>query len=137
MKILRKMDKFTNTPTEIDTYIEILHKQLYFAVLKGSTNIKLKNNVESLFFTIDDELIYQNYYSDFGPLNIACLYKYCFKLNKYLQYARGFKNVVHYTCSHPDKKANAACLMGCFCVIYLNRHPTNIWKLLQDVGSFK
>lgn len=131
------MEKFTNTPKEIDNYVEILEKQLYFAVLKGSKAIKLKSNKDILFFSIDDELSYQNYYTDFGPLNLSCLYKYCCKLNKYLQYARNIKSVVHYTCSHPEKKANAACLLGCYCVIYLNSNPKIVWKVLLELGTYK
>lgn len=131
------MEKFTNTPREIDNYVEILEKQLYFAVLKGSKSIRLKSSQEILFFSIDDELFYQNYYTDFGPLNLSCLFKYCCKLNKYLQYARNIKSVVHYTCSHPEKKTNAACLLGCYCVIYLNSNPKIVWKVLLELGSYK
>ncbi|KAJ8963967.1 hypothetical protein NQ314_005226 [Rhamnusium bicolor] len=130
------MDKFTNTPTEIDNYVEILNKQLYFAVIKGKGTTKLKSTMDTFFFSIDDELVYENYYCDFGPLNISCLYKYCCKLNKYLQYAKGIKSVVHYTCSYPDKKANAAYLMGSFCVLYLKIHPKDVWKILQVVGPY-
>lgn len=137
MNASEKMDKFTNTPKEIDNYVEILEKQLYFAVLKGSKSVRLKSSQETLFFSIDDELFYQNYYNDFGPLNVSCLYKYCCKLNKYLQYAKHSKSVVHYTCSHPEKKTNAACLLGCFCVIYLNSNPREIWKILLELGSYK
>lgn len=137
MNATKKMDKFTNTPKEIDNYVEILEKQLYFAVLKGSKSVRLKSSQETLFFSIDDELIYHNYYSDFGPLNLSCLYKYCCKLNKYLLYAQNFKSVVHYTSSHPEKKANAACLLGCFCVIYLNSNPKDVWKVLLELGSYK
>lgn len=133
----RKMDKFTNTPKDIDNYVEILEKQLYFAVLKGSKSVKLKGNQDTLFFCIDEELLYQNYYNDFGPLNLSCVYKYCCKLNKYLQFAKNVKSVVHYTCSYPEKKTNAACLMGCFCVIYLDRNPKDIMKMLLEVGSYR
>lgn len=137
MIVTKKMDKFTNTPKEIDNYVEILEKQLYFAVLKGSKSVKLKSNQETVFFSIDDELIYQNYYNDFGPLNLSCLYKYCSKLNKFLQYAKNFKSVVHYTCSHPEKKSNAACLIGCYCVIYLNLNLKDVWRILLELGSYK
>nr|XP_023012477.1 dual specificity protein phosphatase CDC14B-like [Leptinotarsa decemlineata] len=131
------MNKFTNTPTEIDNYVEILKKQLYFAVLKGKTSLKLKNNLNTFFFSTDDELVYENYYSDFGPLNISCLFKFCVKLRKYLQYAKGLKSVVYYTSDHPDKKANAACLIGLFSVIYLNFQPKDIWRALSELGPYK
>ncbi|CAH1163818.1 unnamed protein product [Phaedon cochleariae] len=127
----------TNDIKEIDSYIEILENQLFFAVLKGKASVKLRNTFNTFFFSIDDELIYENYFSDFGPLNMSCVYKYCLKLRKYLQYAKGIKSVVHYTCDHPNKKANAACLMGLFSVIYLNIQPRDIWKVLQELGPYK
>lgn len=133
----KKMEKFTNTPKEIYNYVEILHKQLYFAVVKGLKSVKLKSSSDTLFFSIDDELSYQNYYHDFGPLNLSCVYKYCCKLNKYLQYARNSKRVVHYTSNHPEKKTNAACLLGCFCVIYLDSNPNVVWKILLELGTYK
>jgi hypothetical protein len=34
---------------------------------------------------VDDELVYENFYADFGPLNLAMLYRYCQKLNKKLK----------------------------------------------------
>lgn len=136
MNPTKKMEKFTITAKEIDNYVEILDKQLYFAVVKGLKAVKLKSSTETLFFSIDDELIYQNYYNDFGPLNLSCVYKYCSKLNKYLQNARNSKRVVHYTSNHPEKKTNAACLLGCFCVIYLNSNPNLVWKILLELGSY-
>lgn len=131
------MDKFTHTPKEIANYVEIIQKQLYFAILRGSRSIKIKNTQDTMFFTVDDELVYQNYFNDFGPLNLSCLYKYCGKLNKYLQYAKNSRSVVQYTSSHPEKKANAVCLMGCYCVIYLNSNPKDVWKSLSELGPYK
>ncbi|KAF7277897.1 hypothetical protein GWI33_009150 [Rhynchophorus ferrugineus] len=104
------------TEAEIENIVEIVPQTLYFTVVKAcSPKRRLKTNADFFFFTIDEELTYQNYYYDFGPLNISCLYKYCMKLNKYLQYVKGMKSVVHYTSNHPDKKANAAFLIGCYC----------------------
>ncbi|KAF4525105.1 hypothetical protein B566_EDAN006327 [Ephemera danica] len=34
---------------------------------------------------IDDELEYEHFYQDFGPLNLAMLHRYCMKLNKKLK----------------------------------------------------
>ncbi|XP_072387293.1 dual specificity protein phosphatase CDC14B-like isoform X2 [Diabrotica undecimpunctata] len=133
------MDKQINTPREADNYVEILHKQLYFAVLTGKEIIKLKynnNNNKIVFICIDDEFYYENYYNDFGPFNISCVYKYCLKIRKYINCTKGEKCVVHYTCEYPEKKANAACLMGLFCVMYLNFQPKDIWNILQKLGPY-
>nr|CAI5849110.1 unnamed protein product [Callosobruchus analis] len=134
---MSKMDKFTNTPAEIDNYVEVLSKQLYFAVVKGKCSLKLKNTADAFFFCTDEELVYDNYYADFGPLNISCLFKFCCRVRKLLRFSRGLKSVVYYTCSQLERKTNAACLMGCFAIIYLGFHPTEIWKVLQELAPYK
>ncbi|CAG9764811.1 unnamed protein product [Ceutorhynchus assimilis] len=127
-----------NPQTEILTLVEIVKHNLFFAVIRGSScNRKLKNDGDLFYFSIDEELQYNNYYCDFGPLSISCLFKYCMKLNKYLQYGRGIKGIVHYTCSNADKKANAAFLIGAYCVIYLKMQPRDIYNLLEQAGPFK
>jgi len=57
--------------------------QLYFATLKVS--IRPKSTPDTHYFCIDDQLVYRNFYSDFGPLNLAMLYRYCHKLNRKLK----------------------------------------------------
>uniref|UniRef100_A0A8C9L9N3 protein-tyrosine-phosphatase n=1 Tax=Pavo cristatus TaxID=9049 RepID=A0A8C9L9N3_PAVCR len=55
--------------------------RLYFATLRN----KPKSTVNTHYFCTDDELVYENFYADFGPLNLAMLYRYCCKLNKKLK----------------------------------------------------
>ncbi|RXN07513.1 dual specificity phosphatase CDC14A-like protein [Labeo rohita] len=55
--------------------------RLYFATLRS----KPKSTANTHFFCTDDEFIYENFYADFGPLNLAMLYRYCCKLNKKLK----------------------------------------------------
>lgn len=57
--------------------------RLYFATLKVTVNPK--STPDTHYFSIDDQLIYRNFYSDFGPLNLAMLYHYCQKLNRKLK----------------------------------------------------
>ncbi|KAF5280135.1 hypothetical protein FQA39_LY18137 [Lamprigera yunnana] len=114
---------------------EIIKNGLYFAVLEGEENRVLKNTQEIFYFSIDDELLYFNYYFDFGPLNISCLYKYCYKLNNYLRFVSGSKRVIHYTTSNPVKRVNAAYLMGCYTIIYLKMNPKDIYKILFHAGG--
>ncbi|XP_019769764.1 dual specificity protein phosphatase CDC14C isoform X2 [Dendroctonus ponderosae] len=126
-----------NPQSEIESVVEILSNTLYFAVLKSPISRKLQTEGDLFYFSIDDELHYQHYYCDFGPLNISCLYKYCMKLNRYMQFARRIKGIVHYTCSHPDKRTNAAFLMGAYCVLYLKMEPKAALQLIQKSGQLK
>lgn len=121
----------------VETLVEIISGRLYFAVVKGSAAYKMKSTNDTFYFNIDNELFYNNYYLDFGPLNISCLYKYCLKLNKYLSLVKGLRRVVHYTTNNDKKKANAAFLMGSYAVIYLQMYPEIVAKILQPAGPFK
>ncbi|KAL3287909.1 hypothetical protein HHI36_002367 [Cryptolaemus montrouzieri] len=130
------MDSKSCSQIESDRMVEISKNQLYFAVIRGLSGKKIKSTIDALYFSIDDEFEYQNYYYDFGPYNISYLYKYCTKLNKYLQYAQGQKRVVHCTSTNAEKKVNAAYLIGGFCIIYLKMHPAEVTKLLMKAGPY-
>uniref|UniRef100_A0A8C5LQQ7 Protein-tyrosine-phosphatase n=1 Tax=Leptobrachium leishanense TaxID=445787 RepID=A0A8C5LQQ7_9ANUR len=113
-----------------DIYMALTDR-LYFAILY----YKPKNTSGTHYFSIDDELVYENFYADFGPLNLAMLYKYCNKLNKKIKsYSLTKKKIIHYTSFDPKKQANAAFLIGTYAIIYMNKLPEEMCRLLQ-VGN--
>ncbi|RMC19070.1 hypothetical protein DUI87_03674 [Hirundo rustica rustica] len=61
---------------------EEVFDRLYFAILYQKPKSGAAN---THYFCIDDELVYENFYADFGPLNLAMVYRYCCKLNKKLK----------------------------------------------------
>uniref|UniRef100_A0A668UDG2 Dual specificity/tyrosine protein phosphatase N-terminal domain-containing protein n=1 Tax=Oreochromis aureus TaxID=47969 RepID=A0A668UDG2_OREAU len=72
-----------------------------------------------------------SFYADFGPLNLAMLYRYCWKLNKKLKsFTMSRKRLVHYTSYDQKKRANAAVLIGAYAVIYLKRSPEDAYRTL-------
>uniref|UniRef100_A0A8D2IPS8 Cell division cycle 14A n=1 Tax=Urocitellus parryii TaxID=9999 RepID=A0A8D2IPS8_UROPR len=90
---------------------EFMKDRLYFATLRN----RPKSTVNTHYFSIDEELVYENFYADFGPLNLAMVYRYCCKLNKKLKsYSLSRKKIVHYTCFDQRKRANAAFLIGAY-----------------------
>ncbi|XP_041430492.1 cell division cycle 14B S homeolog isoform X2 [Xenopus laevis] len=112
---------------EADSYMPITDR-LYFAILCS----RPKTTYGTHYFSIDDELVYENFYADFGPLNLAMLYRYCMKLNKKIKsFSLTKKKIVHYTCGDDKKQANAAFLLGSFAIIYLNKQPLELYRLLQ------
>ncbi|XP_018410946.1 PREDICTED: dual specificity protein phosphatase CDC14B [Nanorana parkeri] len=112
---------------EDDMYISITDR-VYFSILCS----KPKPTPSTHYFSTDDELLYENFYADFGPLNLAMLYKYCYKLNKKMKsFALTKKKIVHYTNNDPKKQANAAFLIGCFAIIYLKKLPEEMYRILQ------
>uniref|UniRef100_A0A8V0ZU24 protein-tyrosine-phosphatase n=1 Tax=Gallus gallus TaxID=9031 RepID=A0A8V0ZU24_CHICK len=72
-----------------------------------------------------------HFYADFGPLNLAMLYRYCCKLNKKLKYfSLSRKKIVYYTSFDQRKRANAAFLIGAYAVIYLKKTPEEAYRTL-------
>lgn len=112
---------------------EYIPDRLYFVTLK--TSIKPKSTANTHYFCIDDELVYENFYADFGPLNLSLLYRFCTKLNRKLKsYSLVKKKIVHYTTLDSHKRANAAFLIAAFSVLYLDKTPEEAFKPL--VGGY-
>lgn len=89
--------------------------RLYFVTFKK--NIKPKSTPNTHYFSIDEEYIYENFYNDFGPLNICMLYRYCQKLNsKLTAKCHANKKIMHYTTLNASKRLNAAYLIGSYSV---------------------
>ncbi|CAH3949654.1 unnamed protein product [Pieris brassicae] len=112
---------------------EYIKNVLYFATVRQGRH--LKSTADTHYFCIDNQLIYENYYSDFGPLNIGCVYKYCKLLNDKIKELLNKQVIVHYTSIDPKKKANAAFLLGCYGVLYLSLTPKDALKPLVIHGQ--
>ncbi|CAL8310198.1 unnamed protein product [Lota lota] len=107
----------------------LIKDRLYFATLRS----KPKSTANTHYFCTDDEFVYENFYADFGPLNLAALYRYCCKLNKKLKsFTLTRKRIVHYTTFDQRKRANAAVLIGCYAVIYLKKTPEEAYRALTS-----
>ncbi|XP_023253987.1 dual specificity protein phosphatase CDC14AB-like [Seriola lalandi dorsalis] len=106
---------------------EFIKDRLYFATLR----VKPKNTASTHYFSVDEEFLYESFYADFGPLNLAMLHRYCCKLNKKLKsFTMSRKKLVHYTSYDQKKRANAAVLIGAYAVIYLKRSPEEAYRTL-------
>ncbi|XP_051980019.1 dual specificity protein phosphatase CDC14AB-like isoform X3 [Xyrauchen texanus] len=106
---------------------EFIKDRLYFATLRS----KPKSTANTHYFSTDEEFVYENFYADFGPLNLAMLYRYCCKLNKKLKsFTLTRKRIVHYTNFDQRKRANAAVLIGAYAVIYLKKTPEEAYRAL-------
>ncbi|XP_029106062.1 cell division cycle 14Aa isoform X2 [Scleropages formosus] len=106
---------------------EFIRDRLYFA----TTRSKPKSTANTHYFCTDEDFVYENFYADFGPLNLAVLYRYCCKLNKKLKsFTLSRKRVVHYTSFDQHKRANAAFLIGAYAVIYLRKSSEEAYRAL-------
>ncbi|XP_051508643.1 dual specificity protein phosphatase CDC14C-like isoform X2 [Myxocyprinus asiaticus] len=112
--------------------VEFIKDQLYFAILHQ----KVKSSPDRHCFCTDEELSYENFYADFGPLNLAMFYRFCCKLNKKLKScAHAKKKIVFYTCGDRKKQANAAYLIGSYAVMHLQKTPEEAYSLLVSQNA--
>ncbi|XP_046608862.1 dual specificity protein phosphatase CDC14C-like [Neodiprion virginianus] len=109
---------------------EYIKNKLYFATLAAGRR-EARSTSDIHFFSTDNELVYNNFYNDFGPLNLACLYKYCCTVNEKLTSPTNWKKqIVHYTSQNQQKRANAAFLIACYAILYLKKSPKEAYKPL-------
>ncbi|XP_039412086.1 dual specificity protein phosphatase CDC14A isoform X2 [Corvus cornix cornix] len=127
LRALFKMEPAAAASEVLGGASEFVKDRLYFATLRN----KPKSTVNTHYFCTDEELVYENFYGDFGPLNLAMLYRYCCKLNKKLKYfSLSRKKIVYYTSFDQRKRANAAFLIGAYAVIYLKKTPEEAYRML-------
>nr|XP_046247987.1 dual specificity protein phosphatase CDC14AB isoform X2 [Scatophagus argus] len=125
--VLSALFRMTAEDPELQGAAQFIKERLYFATLRS----KPKSTANTHYFCTDDEFLYENFYADFGPLNLAMLYRYCCKLNKKLKsFTLTRKRIVHYTSFDQRKRSNAAVLIGGYAVIYLKKTPEEAYRAL-------
>ncbi|KAL2886780.1 protein-tyrosine phosphatase [Ceratocystis lukuohia] len=76
------------------------------------------------YFNMDDELLYNAFFHDFGPLHISHLYRFALSFHKIMEELEGNEcPIVYWTKPDPRSRANAACLLACYMVLIQNWHP--------------
>ncbi|CAG7848256.1 Tyrosine-protein phosphatase CDC14 [Serendipita indica DSM 11827] len=87
------------------------------------------------YFTIDHSLNYESFYEDWGPLNIANVFRTLILIHELLQDKEtAGHRLVMYSSSDPRRKANAALLMALFVMIVLRRPP---WEAFQPIAEME
>ena len=97
---------------------------------------KCPRNTDKIhMFSIDHALRYEPFFVDFGPLNLACLYKFC-KLVQHKLKDNKYKNCkLYYYCDRtPQRLSNASYLIGAFQIIQLNRKPNEAYNRIKSLG---
>lgn len=111
--------------------IEIEKGRLYW--ISDSSAPKCKTSKAS-YFCIDNNLKYEAFYEDFGPLNLAMTNKFCTEIDKIMQDPNYKKHkIFHYTSLDYRKRANAAYLMGAYMVSLRNKTAEEAWSYFQEV----
>ena len=89
---------------------------------------------KTFYFCIDENLVYESFFEDFGPLNLAMTHKYCMKVNKIMQNSK-YKNykIFHYTSLDYKKRANSAYLMCAYLIICKHKTAEEAWAYFSNV----
>jgi cell division cycle 14 len=108
--------------------------RLYYIALNVAPSNVTKNGIRNgrqmHWFQIDTELLYWNFFRDFGPLNLGQLYRFCTKLNNLLD-TKPNQTIVFYSSSDQAKRANATYLICAWQLLYMNRTPEEAQRGFQ------
>eukprot|EP00747_Dinoflagellata_sp_TGD_P170200 gnl/TRDRNA2_/TRDRNA2_201147_c0_seq1.p1 gnl/TRDRNA2_/TRDRNA2_201147_c0~~gnl/TRDRNA2_/TRDRNA2_201147_c0_seq1.p1 ORF type:complete len:442 (+),score=58.58 gnl/TRDRNA2_/TRDRNA2_201147_c0_seq1:148-1473(+) len=113
------------TERELASAVEIIPNRLYWVALHTMP----KNTSSSHYISIDNELVYEPFCADFGPLNLALTYRYCRGMNAVLRdNLLGGKRIIHFCSQDPKKRANAAYLICAFQVIVQGKNAEEAFE---------
>ncbi|CEL93223.1 unnamed protein product [Vitrella brassicaformis CCMP3155] len=91
----------------------------------------------AVYFSIDQEFLYEPFFADFGPLNLGMVYRYCRLLELYLQEhcEKSRKVLVHFTnMEDPAKRANSVFLVGAAQIILFQKTADEAWRPFQGLS---
>ncbi|KAI8825685.1 dual specificity protein phosphatase [Fimicolochytrium jonesii] len=112
---------------------EFLKDKLYYTSVLGNPGQYPNVN----FFSIDRVLVYINFYSDFGPSNLAHVIRFCDIMQDKLKNPRtADKKICLYSSMDPDKRANAAFLMCAYMLIVHKQTPEEAFRPLCTAKPF-
>ncbi|KAH3764596.1 dual specificity phosphatase CDC14A [Pelomyxa schiedti] len=86
------------------------------------------------YFSIDNLLVYEPFFRDFGPLNLGHLYSYCMLLKDKMKEGHSHGKVF-YHCTTPDgtNRANSAYLLGSYLIIMQGFTPEKAYEPFQGL----
>ena len=105
---------------DLEGAFEFIPGRLYYVPLRNKPHKQKK----AAFFSIDEELVYWNFFLDFGPLNLGQLYRFCQIVRELLEDPKLHnKTIYYYSAATSQKKANAAYLISSFAMLCIGRTP--------------
>jgi cell division cycle 14 len=82
-----------------------------------------RDDPSRVYLCSDASLVYEQFFADFGPLNIACVIRFTRQLAALLSDPEHeSKLIVYFSSDHPHRRTNAAFLILCFSIIELKRN---------------
>lgn len=91
----------------------------------------------SLYYWVDNDVIYEPFCADFGPCNLAQTWKFCQRMIHLTERAEEESKMAYVVVGpHPHKRANAAVLMGIYMVLYMNMTPSKAYQMISHLEPF-
>ncbi len=108
----------------------------YCALHKAPAHLNTK---DAHFFSTDKTLLFYSFFNtDFGPLSLGHLYRFCQSLRMKLDDARkSNKVIIYYSSTHPYRMANSVYLIASFALLYLNNNSSIMDAEQQLLGASK
>ncbi|KAI0316366.1 protein-tyrosine phosphatase-like protein [Amylostereum chailletii] len=102
---------------------------------RAGPSLTSDDDAKYYYFTVDDQLVYTSFFQDWGPLNLAMVYKACLYIHQLLvDEELSPYRLVLYASDNAHTKANAALLMALFVLIVQQRAP---WDAFQPIAELE
>lgn len=96
--------------------VEVIPRRLYWT--DRTNGVVPEDTATHHYFSVDDELVYEPFCEDFGPLCLGAVHRYCTKVDAMLRSpSLEGKFIVHVTSQEPTLRANSACLICLYQVV--------------------
>lgn len=113
--------------------VEFVPNRVFYVALRSAP----RDTKSAHFFSIDRELIFWNFYLDFGPLNIAQTYRFCEMLHRRISDpSLTNKKIYFYSSVHGNYRANAVCLLTCWGLMYNKMTPEEAFRPFEIQPAF-
>jgi len=123
--------------SELHNAVEILRDRLFFSCVRDLTGLRSLPQ-GSTAFCVDNELIYEPFFADFGPLNMGQAYRFCEKCDALVRDAEKRNARVYFLAqAQPNFRANACVLIGIYQVMVLGRSAEEAIRLIEGFGPFQ
>ncbi len=111
-----------------------MEPRLFFLITNGGT---VPHDLRGwTVFTTDEDFVYYPYCDDFGPFNLATIYRFCAKLKNLLESTSSPNGpVLYYTTGDHRQAANCAVLIAAFLVMHMGRTVEEACQPLARPGA--
>jgi cell division cycle 14 len=118
------------TDQELSGAHEIIPDRLYYVPLRATPRARS----DAHFFSTDNELVYWNFFLDFGPLNLGQFYRFCQKLNAKLADPKlSTKRIYYYSGTHGHRRANSSFLVAAWSCVFLKLNAEQAYQPFKNV----